>query len=126
MANKEKPSNPNFQPKTYLVAVGYEEHQSGEMLPGGVKRFDITRIMEENNIFFGAHDVKAIVNEQEGGIPETMFVISPTEYYKVKAQIQTILEGAIVNQKQLEAVIKMVEGAFAQEEENLWNRCYVK
>ncbi len=126
MAKKVLSSNPNFQPKTYLVAVSYEEQPSGEMLPGGNKEFDITRMMEDNNIFFGAHDVKALINVQEGGIPETMFVISPSEYNKVKAQIKTILEGAIVNQKQLDAVILMVDRAFSQEEEQLWHRCRVR
>ena len=91
------------------------------------KTIDITELLKENNVesFYNVNGVsRCDVGEtgEYGDCPvETRFVLDETNLTKLMENVFRIVDASIVNQKQSDAVKKLVMGEFDSMKRQCWN-----
>lgn len=113
--------------KTFLNVTIYQPLEKNPLvgLPQP-KTIDITELLKENNVesFYNINGISQCdVGEEDeyGATPiKTRFVLNETNLDELKDRIFRIIDASIVNQKQSDAVKKLVMGEF----ENLKRFCW--
>lgn len=91
------------------------------------KTIDITELMKENNVesFRNINGISQcdVGEEDEYGanVIETRFVLNETDLDQLKDKIFRIIDASIVNQKQSDAVKKLVMGEFDSRVRQCWD-----
>lgn len=91
------------------------------------KTIDITELLKENSVesFYDVNGVsRCDVGEEDeyGANPvETRFVLDEVNINKLMDRVFRIIDASIVNQKQSDAVKKLVEGEFGNMKRQCWN-----
>lgn len=113
--------------KTFLNVTVYKPLEKNPLvgLPQP-KTIDITELLKENNVesFYNINGISQCdvgETDEYGANPiQTRFVLNETNLDQLKDRIFRIIDASIVNQKQSDAVKKLVTGEF----ENLKRFCW--
>lgn len=114
--------------KTFLNVTIYKplEKNPNIGLPQS-KTIDITELLKENGVesFYNVNGVSQCdvgeTDEYGANVVETRFVLNESDLTKLMENIFRIIDASIVNQKQSDAVKKLVMGEFDNRKRQCWD-----
>lgn len=117
--------------KTFLNVTIYKplEKNPNIGLPQS-KTIDITELLKENGVesFYNVNGVSQCdvgeTDEYGANVVETRFVLNESDLTKLMDNIFRIIDASIVNQKQSDAVKKLVMGEFDNRKRQCWDNIH--
>lgn len=117
--------------KTFLNVIIFKplEKNPNVGLPQS-KTIDITELLKENGVesFYNIHGISQCdvgeTDEYGANVVETRFVLDETSLNKLMSNIFRIIDASIVNQKQSDAVRKLVMSEFDNTKRQCWDNIH--
>lgn len=116
--------------KVVLEATCYEDIAEKSTSVPHAKTIDITSLLAENGIY-SMYGINGITTREEGCdgsydsvVPTTLWVVDPRDIEWMRNDVKNIMDAAIVNAKQSEAVKRLIDDRFEKFNSRQWKKIH--